>query len=381
MSFGLTNADLSSDSDKSFMDAEMDPQQNQQQQQQQAPPAPNLLDSLLALRAAGMMSDDEFVRLTGALNLGHGAHASANDIEDHRIQLRLASLTTFRGDKEDFHMAHRWILAVERDLRAIGLQPHQWSLACFRKMPLDSPASLWAESIYGNGGTFAAPDWETWKTSFLGQFLNPNELQAAQTAFNGVHMNSRGTNILAFNKAFRVAAVRLDFAYKANELVLDPDQLSLQYLTKLTGAVSIHVNSVVNINAAANRERAREGRPPIKLTMQHLMSEAVQHQKDLSLQSFGVSTGTPIGKGSTPMDLDVIQTAPASSEPDAMTAMRAQLNAIQAEMRYRGPGRKKKRDAKDDKIKCYNCGGENHMARHCVLPKKDKKESGKAQDQ
>jgi hypothetical protein len=389
MSFGLTNADLSSDSDESFvyMDAEMDPQQNQQNQQQ-APPAPNLLDSLMALRAAGMMSDEEFVRVAGALNRDAGARASTNDIEDHRIQLRLASLTTFRGDSEDFHMAHRWILAVERDLRAIGLQPHQWSLACFRKMPLDSPASLWAESIYGNGGTFAAPDWDTWKSSFLGQFLNPNELQAAQAAFNGVHMNLRGTDVLAFNEAFRAAAVRLDFAYKANELALDPDLLALQYLTKLTGAVSIHVNSVVNINAAANRERAREGRPPIKLTMQHLMSEAVQHQKDLSLQSFGgVSASTSIGKGPTPMDLDVIQATPtsAASEPDAMKAMQAQLNAIQTDIRqgYRG---KKKRDAKDrnvkeDKgpIKCYNCGGANHMARHCMEPKK--KESGKVQDQ
>jgi len=38
--------------------------------------------------------------------------------------------------------------------------------------------------------------------------------------------------------------------------------------------------------------------------MQHLMSEAVQHQKDLSLQSFAK---TPIGKGPTPIDLDAIQ--------------------------------------------------------------------------
>jgi hypothetical protein len=75
------------------------------------------------------MLDDEFLRLAGALNAGNGTHASTNDIEDHQIQLRLASLTTLRGDKEDFHMADRWILAVERDLRAIGLQPHQWSLA------------------------------------------------------------------------------------------------------------------------------------------------------------------------------------------------------------------------------------------------------------
>jgi hypothetical protein len=98
-------------------------------------------------------------------------------------------------------------------------------------------------------------------------------------------MNPRGTDILTFNEAFRAAAVRLDFAYKTNDLVLHSDQLALQYLSKLTGAVSIHVNSVININAAANRERAREGRPAIKLTVQHLMSEAVQHEKDLSLQS------------------------------------------------------------------------------------------------
>jgi len=164
MSFGLNDADLSFDSDdssSSYMDAEMEPEQ----QNQQPPPGQNLLDSLTALRGAGMMSDEEFIRLIGALNTGNSANTltagTTNDIEDHRIKLRLATLTAFRGDKEDFHMAHRWILAVERDLRAIGLQQHQWSLACFRKMPLDSPASLWAESIYGNGGTFAAPDWET----------------------------------------------------------------------------------------------------------------------------------------------------------------------------------------------------------------------------
>jgi hypothetical protein len=391
MSFRLTDADLSFDSDSdntfsSYMDAEMDPAQ----QNQQAQPTPNLLDSLVALRAAGGMSDQEFLKITSALTAANSQNTTtvtnANDIEDHRIQLRLASLTEFRGDKSDFHMAHRWILAVERDLRAIGLQQHQWSLACFRKMPLDSPASLWAESIYGNGGTFAAPDWETWKTSFLGQFMNPNELQAAQTAFNNVHMSPRGSDILEFNEAFRAAAVRLDFAYKANELALDPDLLSLQYLTKLTGAVAIHVNSVVNINAAANRERAREGRPPIKLTMQHLMSEAVQHQKDLSIQGLG-GMSTAAGKGPTPMDLDVIQTTP-TVEPDTSPSLQAQINAIQTELRSGFRGKKKKRDAnlKDDMetkgpFKCYNCGGANHMARHCMEPKKNSKESGKGQDQ
>jgi len=298
------------------------------------------------------MSDEQFLRIVGTLNPGSGTTTTAaNDIEDHRIQLRLATLTTFRGDKDDFHMAHRWILAVERDLRAIGLQQHQWPLACFRKMPLDSPASLWAESIYGNGGTLAAPDWETWKTSFLGQFLNPNELQAAQSAFNSVCMNSRGTAVPAFNEAFRVVAVHLDFAYKAKELVLDPDQLSLQYITKLTGAVSIHVNSIVNINAAANCERTCEGRLPFKLTIQHMMSEAVQHQKNLSLQSFA---GTPIGKGPTPMDLDAIQVTP--TEPDTMQTIQAQLNAIQTEIRSGYRGQKKKCEDKNHKgpIKCHN---------------------------
>jgi hypothetical protein len=292
-------------------------------------------------------------------------------------------------------MAHRWIVAVERDFRAISLREQQWSMACFRKIPLNSPASLWAESIYGNGGTFTAPAWDDWKTNFLGQFMNPNELQAAQAASNDVRMNARGTDVLAFNEAFRAAAVRLDFAYKANDLVLDGDQLALQYLTKLTGAVSIHVNSVVNINAAANRERARGGNPSIKLTMQHLMSEAVQHQKDVSLQNFGVMGSTSGGKGPTPMDLDVIQTtaAPKSagdelkSAGDELKTMRtieanltAELNAFRIEFRGRKnfqPRRKDKDKAKEP-FECYNCGGANNMARHCTMPKK---EAGKVQDQ
>jgi hypothetical protein len=351
MSFGLTNTDLSSDSDESFiyMNAEMDPQQNQQQQQQQAPSALNLLNCLLALRAAGMMLDDEFLRVAAPLNAGNGTNASTNDIENHCIQLRLASLTTFCGDQKAFHIAHCWILAVERDLRAIGLQPHQWSLASFHKMPLDSPASLRAKSMYSNGGTFAAPDWKMWKTSFLGQFLNPNELQAAQTAFNSVHTNPYGTDILAFNEAFRAAAVCLNFAYKANKLVVDLDRLSLQYLTRLIGAISIPVNSVVNINTVANRERAREGRPPVKLIMQHLMSEAVQHRKDISLQNLGVMGSTSGGKGptSTLMDLDVIQTtatwaAPESGSDELKTMQTeieakfmAKLNAVLTKLRGR----------------------------------------------
>jgi hypothetical protein len=229
MSFQFSDSDSSSsDSNKSFMSA-MDAEMTPRQQNLQPPQAPNLLDSLYALRAAGTLFDAEFIKITGALGAGNAATTlntttAANDIEDHRIQLRLAGMTGFRGDKGDFHMAHCWILAVERDLRAIGLQQHQWSVACFRKMPLDSPASLWAESIYGNGGTFIAPNWETWKTGFLGQFMNPNELQAAQAAFNDVHMNARGSDILAFNEA---AAVCLDFAYKTNKLVLDSDLLSL----------------------------------------------------------------------------------------------------------------------------------------------------------
>jgi hypothetical protein len=169
--------------------------------------------------------------------------------------------------------------------------------------------------------------------------MNPNELQAAQTAFNDVRMNARGTDVLAFNEAFQAAAVRLDFAYKANDLVQDGGQLALQYLTKLTGAMSIHVNSVVNINAAANRERARGGNLSIKLTMQHLMSEAVQHQKDASLQSFSVIGSTSGGKRSTPMNLDVIQTsaAPTSTGDELKTRrtiepnMTAELNAFRTE--------------------------------------------------
>jgi hypothetical protein len=264
-------------------------------------------------------------------------------------------------------------------------------MACFRKVSLDSPASLWAESIYGNRGTFTAPAWDDWKTNFLGQFMNPNELQAAQAAFNDVRMNARGTDVLAFNEAFRAAAVRLDCAYKANELVLDGDQLAVQYLTKLTGAVSIHVNSVVNINAAANRKGAGGGNPSIKLTMQHLMSEAVQHQKDVSLQNVGEMGSTSCGKGPTPMDLNVIQTtagAGADSTVNKLNTMqtdiettKAELNAFWAEFRGRKNFQLRRKDTDEEKepFKCYNCGGAGHMARHCSTPKK--KEAGKAQDQ
>jgi hypothetical protein len=219
--------------------------------------------------------------------------------------------------------------------------------------------------------------------------MNPNELQAAQAAFNDVRMNACGTDVLAFNKAFRAAAVRLDFAYKDNELMLDGgEQLALQYLTKLTGAVSIHVNLVVNINPAANGERARGGHLSIKLTMQHLMSEAVQPQKDVSLQNFGVMGSTSGGKEPTPMDLDVIQTTAApESAGHELKAMRtikakltAELNAFQTKLRGRKnfqPRRKDKNKTKEP-FKCYNCGGANHMARHCTM---SKKEVGKAQEQ
>jgi hypothetical protein len=115
MSFRFTDADLSSDSDSdnsftSAMDAEMaSPQQNpqqvpqQQQTPQQGPPAPNPIDGLLALRAVGSITDEQYIRLTGALN-GNGAAATApNHIEDQRIRQRLATITEFRGDKSDFH--------------------------------------------------------------------------------------------------------------------------------------------------------------------------------------------------------------------------------------------------------------------------------------
>jgi hypothetical protein len=225
--------------------------------------------------------------------------------------------------------------------------------------------------------------------------MNPNELQAAQAAFNNVRMTARGTDVLAFKEAFRAAAVPLDFAYKANDLVLDGDQLALQYLTKHTGTVSIHVNSVVNINAAANRERAQGGNPSIKLTMQHLMSEAVQHQKEISLQSFGVMGSNSGGKGPTPKDLDVIQTTAATTATagadftvnkfDTMQteieATKAKLNAFRAEFRGHKnfQPRGKDKDKEKEPFKCYNCGGAGHMARHCLTPKM--KEAGKAQDQ
>jgi hypothetical protein len=79
------------------------------------------------------------------------------------------------------------------------------------------------------------------------------------------------------------------------------------------------------------------------------------------------------------MDLDVIQTTPA--EPDATKTMQAELNALRAEIHH-GCRKKQKRDSKDkEPLKCYNCGELNHVARYCTAVKKEKKESGKAQDQ
>jgi hypothetical protein len=134
--------------------------------------------------------------------------------------------------------------------------------------------------------------------------------------------------------------------------VLDGDQLALQYLTKLTGAVANHVNSVVHINAAANMERARGGNLSIKLTMQHPMSEAIQHQKDVCPQSFGVMGSTSGGKGPTPMDLDVIKTtaAPESAGDESETMrtiepnLMAELNVFRTELRGR------RTSSRDEKI-------------------------------
>jgi hypothetical protein len=126
----VTEPNLYSDSDtdcdssfESAMDADMTteqqpPQQNRPQQApQQAPPFDSAVNAFLELRAAGMLSNEQFAMVISALKNDNGAAVTTpNDIEDQRIQQQLATLTEFRGDKSDFHMAHRWILAVERDL-------------------------------------------------------------------------------------------------------------------------------------------------------------------------------------------------------------------------------------------------------------------------
>ena len=364
-----------------------------QAHQEMAPPnQSNLIDTFIALRASGAMTDQQFYAALSAV-MGTNAQPNAydaNDIESGRIQLRLAGVTEFRGDRTDFYMAPRWISAIERDLGAIGLPSHQWSLACFRKMPLDSPASLWAESLYGNGGTFSAPEWHVWKTSFLGQFMDPNELQAAQSDFNRIHMNAQGSNVLEFNEAFRAAAVRLDYAYKANKITMDADHLVLQYLTKLTGAVAAHVNLAVTINAASNRDREREGRPEVKLTLHDLMSEAAQHQKDVSLRGAmggGYTVNSTTASTVTPMDLDVIETTDTTEldeNKEIKANVKADLNAPpRTEFLKRGCGGRrepaKDKDSGDKKeVKCYNCGGLGHIARHC---KKKREVAKKGQDQ
>jgi hypothetical protein len=136
MSFKFTD-DLSSDSDTSFtsaMDAEMTspqqqtpqqqaPQQNPQQAPQQAPTFENVVNSFVELRAAGMLTNEQFVTVISALKNGNGAPATTpNDIEDQRIQQRLATITEFRGDKSDFHMAHRWILHQEK-VQSLAKEP------------------------------------------------------------------------------------------------------------------------------------------------------------------------------------------------------------------------------------------------------------------
>jgi hypothetical protein len=160
-------------------------------------------------------------------------------------------------------------------LQAIVLQQQQWLLAWFWKMPLDLPAWPWAESIYGNSGTPTDSEWDAWKTIFLGQFLTSNKLQTAQMAFDIVRMDPCGSDVLTSNEAFREATFRPDSTQKANKFMLIRDRLALRYLTELTGAVWVYVNSVVNINTAANLECKQGGLPSIKFTVQHLVSEAV----------------------------------------------------------------------------------------------------------
>jgi hypothetical protein len=118
-------SDSYSDSHSSFqsaMDAEMTteqqpPQQNQQQAPQQAPIFDSAVNAFVELRAAGMLSNEQFATVISALKNDNGAAVTTpNDIEDQRIQQRLATLTEFRDDKSDFHIAHPWILAVERNL-------------------------------------------------------------------------------------------------------------------------------------------------------------------------------------------------------------------------------------------------------------------------
>jgi hypothetical protein len=99
MTFQVTIDPDSSSSDNSFasaMGAEMTTEE-------WTPPAANLLGSLVALRAAGTLSDEQFFKISGALA---SSGSASDDVEDHRIRLRLASVTKFRGDKNDFHMGH-----------------------------------------------------------------------------------------------------------------------------------------------------------------------------------------------------------------------------------------------------------------------------------
>jgi hypothetical protein len=90
------------------------------------------VNSFVELQAAIMLTNEQFATVISALKNGNGAAATTpNDIEDQCIQQRLATITEFQGNKSNFHLVHRWILAVERDLQAIGLREKQWSMDCF----------------------------------------------------------------------------------------------------------------------------------------------------------------------------------------------------------------------------------------------------------
>jgi hypothetical protein len=232
------------------------------------------MQALLRAFTAGELSRVDFATAVAALTCA--SHLSTtSESQNLSVHPYLAELLEFQGDVADSRTANRWILGLERDFVALGLDKAEWSLACFQKMPLTSKASLWYERVYRGGLSFSRPVLEGVKGVFLKQFTSVNEHVDAQSAFAALS-SSTFDDIPAFNEAFRAVSIRLDFAFRANNMVLGANQLALEYRTKLVGDVGTYVDTVVNLRDVINREQVLGGRQLIPHSLPELMGEAVQ---------------------------------------------------------------------------------------------------------
>jgi hypothetical protein len=275
-----------------------------------------------------------------------------------------------------------------------------WSAVAARLMPFLSNASVWAGSKYGYGEAFTRPAWETFKAAFLRHFLDPNELQSTRLAYqnlSGTQYVSPTTGLVdirAFNAAFRQAVMDLVFAHETAGLA-EPDLMAIcvDYKMKLmsTGLYN-HVNNVMQNNAMNNRERAKEGRAAISLTIEDLMSEAMQFQQDQT-QGTTLTAGphTQVPTTMSPGTSETTTSPPAGIVPMDLDAIKAtvqeELNAFKTSFRKPrgGMSGKNQRDGRERRAEgCWNCGGTDHFARGCRTRRnggEGRKESGNGADQ